>query len=138
MKQHIVTIGAALLLAGCNPMADTKAAEDGVSAFHDAFNAGRFDAIYSTADTRYKSIGTSAQSTEFLAGVRAKMGRFQSGSTVSWHDNVDAASGHQVTLTRKAKFERGEGQETFVFNIAKNGKATLAGYHINSPAFASK
>jgi hypothetical protein len=135
MKRHFLAIGTALFLGGCNAVGDTKAAEDSVAAFHDAFNNGRFDSIYTAADAHYRSIGTMAQSTEFLAGVRAKMGRFQSGKTVGWNDKVNPGN-HEVILTRKATFERGDGQETFAFSIA-NGKAVLDGYTIKSSALTA-
>jgi Prokaryotic membrane lipoprotein lipid attachment site len=132
MKRYVLTIALALLLTGCNPPGDTKTAEEAVASFHDAFNNGRFDSIYTSADAHYRSIGTMAQSTEFLTGVRARLGRFQSGKTVGWNDEVKPGS-HLVTLTRKGMFERGDGQETFAFSIA-DGKAILDGYTIKSTA----
>ncbi len=42
-------------------------------------------------------------------------------------------SGHYVAISYAAKYERGEAVENFVFAIA-DGKAGLAGYHVNSDA----
>jgi hypothetical protein len=130
MRSRIFVLVSALLVAACSFSADTESAERGVSAFHDAFNNSRFDDIYSASDAQYKSGSSREDSTKFLAAVRTKLGRFQSGKTLGWNDNVNP-DGHFVTLSREAQFERGKAQETFVIRIAGN-KAVLVGYNINS------
>jgi hypothetical protein len=129
--KRILFIGiGTLLLGACSPAADTGLAEVGADQFHNAFNNGQFDAIYKTADPEFRSSGSKAESIKFLSAVRAKLGRFKSGKTVGWNDNVGPI-GHYVTLTREAQFERGRGYETFVFKIADRNLA-LVGYNINS------
>jgi opacity protein-like surface antigen len=130
MRRWVFISVSALLLAACSFSADTQAAEQAVTVFHAAFNSSRFDDIYSASDAKYKSGSSRADSTKFLAAVRTKLGRFQSGKTLGSNDNVNPG-GHFVTLTREAQFERGKAEETFVVRIA-GSRAILVGYNINS------
>ncbi len=121
-----------LLLSACSPSADTKAAEDGVVAFHNALNGGQFDQIYAATAPEFKSASTQADFVKLLGAIHQKLGNFRSGSTATWNDNA-TTSGHFVTLERQAQFDRGPAQEEFVFRMAGE-KAVLVGYHISSNA----
>ena len=132
MKQLWIALTLLALLAGCNPSADTKSAEEGVMSFHQSLDGGRFDQIYTNTGPEFKSVTTREDFTRLLAAIHGKLGNFRSGKTVGWNDNVNTG-GHFVTLTREAQYDRGSAQEEFVFNIV-GGKTVMIGYHINSNA----
>jgi hypothetical protein len=127
MKRILVAL---LSLGACSFGADTKAAEDGVAAFHRAADAGQYAAIYDSSAADMKSSISREGFVQFLGGLHAKLGSFKTGKTTGWNDNANT-SGHYVTLNREAQFERGPGTEEFVFRI-ESGRAVLAGYHVNS------
>jgi hypothetical protein len=135
MKQFSVSLAAILLLAGCSPAADTKAAEEGVTAFHRTMDAGQYAPIYDGSAPDMKSAISRDDFVKLLTGLHSKLGSFQSGKTTGWNDNANTG-GHYVTLSREAHFERGSGTEEFVFRI-ENGRAVLAGYHVNSNALVT-
>jgi hypothetical protein len=131
-KRSLEIIIGTLALTGCNPAADTKAADAGVVAFHQAMDAGRYGDIYDRASPEMKTSMSREEFIKFLAGLHGKLGAFQSGATTNWNDN-STTSGHYLSLERSAKFERGPATEDFVFRI-DGAQARLAGYHINSNA----
>lgn len=130
MMRLVVLLAGLGLLGACSPAADTKAAEDGVVAFHQTMDGGRYAAIYDGSAPDMKSAISREDFVKLLTGLHAKLGSFQSGKTTNWNDNANTG-GHYVTLAREAHFERGPGTEEFVFRI-ENGRAVLAGYHVNS------
>jgi len=132
MKGSWIGLAAISLLAGCNAAADTKAGEAGVASFHTSLNAGKFDQIYADTDPEFKSITTKADFTKLLTALHTKLGNFQSGKTIGWNDNA-TTGGHYLTLNTEAKYERGAGQEQFVFKI-QDGRAVMIGYHVSSNA----
>lgn len=133
MKRMLLV--ALLCLGGCSFGADTKAAEDGVVAFHRAMDSGQYAAIYDGSAADLKSTVSRDDFIKLLGGIHAKLGAFQSGKTTGWNDNVNTG-GHYMSLTREAHFERGPGTEEFVFRI-ENSRPVLAGYHVNSNALVT-
>ena len=67
-----------------------------------------------------------------MTAVHRKLGRYKSGTTVGWNDNL-TTNGHFVTVTQSSLYERGKADEQFVFGIA-GGATALAGYHVNADA----
>ena len=132
MKRWVMTILAALSLAGCSAIDDTKAAETGVTAFHRAMDAGQFAAIYDASGPEMKSSLSRDDFVKMLTAMHGKLGAYRSGKTTNWNVNYNAG-GHMVTLNREAQFERGPGTEEFVFRV-EGDKATLLGWHVNSNA----
>ena len=126
---------ATLALSGCNPAADTKAADAGVVAFHQAMDAGRYAEIYDGASPEMKTSMSRDDFIKFLAALHGKLGEFQSGATTNWNDN-STTSGHFLSLERSAKIQRGPATEDFVF--IDGSQARLAGYHINSNALITQ
>ena len=118
------------LLGACSPTADTKAAEEGVTAFHQTMDAGNYAAIYDASSSDMKSSISRDDFVKLLTGLHNKLGPFKSGKTKSWNDNA-TTGGHYVSLTRDALFEKGPGTEDFVFRVEGN-RPVLAGYHVNS------
>jgi hypothetical protein len=109
-----------------------KAAEDGVAAFHQAMNAGNYNAIYNGASPELKSSITRDDFAKLMVGLHSELGNFRSGKTFGWsesdtHINTPA----HLTLNREATFQRAAAmREQFIFRI-ENGRAILAGYNFH-------
>ena len=132
MRNRGWMVMAAMLLASCSPGADLPLGDKAIEAFHADMNAGRFAAIYDASGKEMKSATTREGLTKLLAAIHGKLGPFKSGSRNGWNDNVNT-NGHFLTLNYSATYQKGAGEEEFVYRI-EGGKAVLIGYHINSQA----
>src|SRR2546423_356283 len=130
MKGHVFQIATLLVLASCSPAADTKSAEQGVTAFHRTMDAEEYGPIYDSSDAEMKKATSRDRFMKLLNVFHAKLGPFKSGKTVGWNDNA-TTSGHYVTLNREAAFARGPATEQFIFRVDGN-RALLVGYQVNS------
>ena len=132
MAKHRATLIACAILAGCSPSADTGAAENAISSFHSDLNAGNFDKIYDGASSELKAAATKEKFSQILNAVHSKLGTFKSGKSTGWNDNV-TTSGHFVTISYEATYEKGAAAEDFVYRVIGD-RAALVGYHVNSDA----
>jgi len=130
MRSRLVALLAMLSLGSCSPGADTKAAEEGVTGFHQTMDAGQYAAIYDASASDMKSSISRDDFISLLTGLHNKLGAFKGGKTTGWHDNA-TTGGHYVALVREAQFEKGPGTENFVFRMER-GRPVLAGYHVSS------
>ena len=130
MRYGALAVLLALTLGGCSAVKDTKVAEEGVTSFHQAMDAGQYGPIYDASASDLKSSVTRNKFIALMTALHSKFGPYRSGKTVGWNDNVNTG-GHYVNLNRQAEFERGPVTEEFVFRIEKE-KAILAGYHVKS------
>jgi hypothetical protein len=121
---------AALLLAACSSGQDLTLAEAEVARFRGQMAAHQFAEIYAQASDELKKSTTEERLTRLLSAIDGKLGAVKSADRTTWGVNF-GTSGTTVTLKYKTQFERGTGEETFVYRIS-GGKAVLAGYHINS------
>jgi len=136
LKQFLCLALCASALTACNPAADTKAADEGVTAFHQAMDAGRYGEIYDGSSADLKGTISRDNFVQLLGGLHDRLGSFQAGATTNWRDN-STTGGHFVVLDRSAKFERGPATENFIFRM-NGSKAALAGYHVNSNLLVTK
>ena len=132
MLKKAFSFGLMAVLAGCSSGQSTKLAEDGVVNFHRSFNASDAKGIYERSDAVMKKAAPRDGFIKLMNLFRSRLGQFQSGKTIGWFENY-GTGGHIMTINRDAKFEKGDGQEQFVFRIGENG-AALVGYHVNSMA----
>ena len=136
MKSPLLAlILAALLLpcvfAGCGGVIRSREiAADAMDQFHDRFNAGEFDKIYDTADADFQGAMARADFLKFMETVHRKLGNYKTCDSQSWQSNT-FNSDTSVGLRYKTKFEKGAGDEDFVFRVSGT-RATLRSYHINS------
>jgi hypothetical protein len=140
------TIVAALALAGlsaCSMKNDVGAVTNQIAQFHQAMNAGQYEAIYSGASAEMQASAGKAATIGRLAAIHAKLGAFVSGEAVSWADNFESSwtnganvGGHSVTARYAARYERGAAEETFVYRVSEKGVALLK-YDIGSAAPAA-
>ena len=70
------------------------------------------------------------------AAIDRKLGAAKIATRTTWNQ-THLPSGTFVTLVFKMQFEKGDGTETFMYRIS-DGKAFLAGYHINSNALITR
>ncbi len=128
-RMRILVVAAAAALAGCSMSADTKVAEQAVTDFHQKLDAGQIDAIYAAASTDLRKTTSHERFAGFLGEVHRKMGNTKSSNEKKWFVNFNT-SGSFVTLTYDTVYAGGNAKEEFVYRI-EDGKALLAGYHIN-------
>jgi Protein of unknown function (DUF3887) len=126
----LAVLVAALLVAACSSSQDYTLAEAEVAHFRELMARQQFDQIYAEAADELKNATTSQNMTKLLAAIDRKLGAFKTAESNGWKVNF-SPSATSVTLQFKAQFERGSGEETFVYRVA-DGKALLVGYHINS------
>ena len=125
-----------LLASACSFGKDKSIAEAGVAQFHRQFNASQFREIYIESDERMKKAATEIEFLTLLQAVRRKLGSVQQSTQAGWRVNV-TTNGTTATLNYRTDFNEGKGTESFVFYISAD-KATLAGYHIDSPLLITK
>ena len=130
MKRLWITLATLPLLAGCNAVSDTKAAEQGVDALHQAFSSGQFATVYDGSAPEMKNSISRDAFVSTFGGVYSRTGAYKSGKTTGWKVNY-GTGGNIVALNRDAQFQNARGTEEFVFRV-QGGKAVLAGYHVKT------
>jgi len=132
MHKGLFTAGAlALASTGCSAGGDRTLAEGAVAQFRQMRDAGRYAEIYQGSAQEIKSTVSEAQLVQTLGNTHIHYGNFRSANQTNWHWN--SSNGNVlVTLAYDTQYERGRGDERFVYRI-ENGAARLAGYHINAP-----
>jgi opacity protein-like surface antigen len=121
-----------LLLSACSATQDVNVAQEATAHFHEMMSAGQFEQIYAQSDASFKKATTSEDLTRLLSAVNRKLGVVKTSGSDGWNVGF-TPSGTSVTLRYTTQFERGTGAETFLYRFA-DGKALLAGYHVNSNA----
>jgi hypothetical protein len=119
-----------LLLAACSSAQDLTLAETEVGHFRQQMAAQQYAEIYAQASDDFKKTTAEEKLTRLLSAIDRRLGAVKSSDRTSWGVNFNT-SGTTVTLKFKTTFERGTGDESFVYRIV-GGKAVLAGYQINS------
>jgi hypothetical protein len=125
----VIVIITAVVFAGCSMSADTKVAEQAVTNFHQMLDAGQIDAIYDASADDLKRVTTHERFVTFLGSVHGRLGNTKSSNEKKWFVNYNT-SGKFVTLTYSTTYDGGNAVEEFVYRL-QDGKALLAGYHIN-------
>jgi hypothetical protein len=134
MRSLIATM--AVTLAGCSMSADTKLAEKAVPRFHEMLDAGQFEAIYEAASEDLRKATRQDSFVALLEAIHRKLGATKSSAERTWNVNYHT-SGTFVTLEYSTAYAEGDAAEQFVYRL-QDGKALLAGYHINSNALILK
>jgi Protein of unknown function (DUF4019) len=121
------------LLGACSASQDVNMAQEATAHFHEMMSEGQFEQIYAQSDDSFKRVTTTEDLTRLLSTVDRKLGAVKTSGSNGWSVGY-TPSGTSVTLRYTTQFENGTGAETFVYRFA-DGRARLAGYHINSNAF---
>jgi hypothetical protein len=122
-----------LLLSACSATQDVNVAQEATAHFHEMMSAEQFEQIYAQSDASFKKTTTPEDLTRLLSAVNRKLGVVKTSGSEGWSVGY-TPSGASVTLRYTTQFERGTGAETFLYRFT-DGKALLAGYHVNSNAF---
>lgn len=130
----LILASTALLIVGCGGIIKGKAAsEAAVTRFHQLYDEGKFDSIWKEAHPQFRSSSTKAKFDASMKENLRKLGKVKS-STTNGLQVKSVNFKTTVIMTRKTVFERGEGAETFTFEM-DGGKAVLCGYKIQSTKF---
>jgi Protein of unknown function (DUF4019) len=130
-----IVLVAGLFVAGCSAGTDVALARSEIAHFRELMAAQQFDQIYSAASDDFKKAATQQDFVNLLSAVERKLGAMRGTEESGWRV-MQSLSGSTITLGFKTQFERGAGDETFIFRV-KDGKALLLGYHINSNALVT-
>jgi hypothetical protein len=130
VRRWSVMLIAAGVLTACSASQDVDLANAAIAHFRELMTAQQFDRIYSEGADELKKTTTEQSLTRLLGAIDRKLGAVKSAAGNGWNLHYNA-SGTSLTLRFKTQFEKGTGNETFVYRIT-GGKALLAGYQINS------
>lgn len=132
-----VSLYLVLLAAGCGNFVKGKAAaENSMARFHQQYSDGKLDDIWQEAHAKFRSASTKEKYDAFMGAVLRKLGKVKSTSNAGWRVNSHNLT-TTVLMTQQTVFERGEGTESFTFEM-EGGKAVLVGYNIQSMDLITK
>ncbi len=124
--RYLITMAAALALAGCSLGNDLGATDKAVADFHSQLDAGNFSAIESQAGPEMKGGGQDFLG--LLGRVHGQMGKVKSTNRTGFNDNVNNGV-HTVEVTYTTVFEQGSSEEKFIFRM-NNGTTQMIYYEI--------
>ncbi len=128
--RYLITMVAALALAGCSMGKDMSATETAIGDFHQKLDAGQFAAITDAAGPELK--GGTTDFNALLEAVHRKLGKFKSTVRQGFNDNYNNGD-HLFTANYASVYDTGPATENFVFRM-NSGKPVLVGYHVESAA----
>lgn len=139
MRAITIVLSAYLVLfaAGCGGLTKGKAAaENSIARFHQQYNDEKLDDIWKEAHVKFRSASKKEQFDELMSAVLRKLGKVKSTSNAGWRVNSYNFT-TTVLMTQKTVFEKGEGAESFTFEM-DGDKAVLVGYNIQSMDLITK
>ena len=125
-----------LAVGSCSTKEDLAMAEREVKKFHEAFNAGRFDAIYEKTTDELKKSAAGPEFVAMLETIQRKLGKMTETKRENWTVNFNTG-GTTVKLVYETTFAEGKGVETFNYRISGK-KALLMGYDISSKSLLAR
>jgi len=128
---------AAVIMTGCGGLIKAKAAsEAAIHHFHQLLSDGKFEDIWEEASPKFRNASKKEKYDEFMSALQRKLGKVKSTSNVSWKVSTYNLT-TTVLMTQKTVFEKGEGTESFTFEI-DGDKAVLVGYNVQSMDLITK
>lgn len=137
MKMRFLLVVVGLLLAGCSMSKDTELAEAQVPSFHEQWNSGRFDDIYSLSSQDLKAATSQQDFVSLLEAISRKLGKVKTSSKATSNTDYNHITGTFVSLTYKSVFDNGPADEQFIYRL-DHGAPKLVEYHINSIALVTR
>lgn len=120
-----------LLTPSCKDMTQGKGLADAaIIDFHKQFNEQKFKEIYAGAHPDLKAKAKEEDFVKLLETMHRKLGKQVKSTDATWRVNSFNFKTNAM-VGQDTEFEQGKGTETFTYLIS-DGKATLAGYYINS------
>ena len=134
IRKALATLAFTLTLAACNPVAAFNDSEAQVTRFHQALTRGDNEALYAMTGSEFRRTTNRAQFDDLLTVIDARLGAVQSSERTNF--NVNTVNGNTITtIVMNSRFEKGEGQENFVFS-GTGEDMRLEGWHVLSPQLA--
>lgn len=118
------------VLSACSGPEMVQNARDEVDVFHRSIDKGDYEAIWSDTSQDLRGTASKESFVQLLAAIHARLGKVRQTKQTGWRANVDT-SGSFAELTMQTTFEKGSGEENFIFRNIDGGQK-LAGYHIES------
>jgi hypothetical protein len=129
--RKLALLGIALTLGSCQAAGDMDAAEKQVAAFHRAYDAGNYGAIWDGSAPAMKQVTTRQQLVGLMDTFGHRLGPVKSTTRTGFNVNY-ATGGSQVTLVYQTEFANGEATETFVYDTSDPPR--LLGWHFEVPS----
>jgi hypothetical protein len=137
MKALRIIVLLAVVVTGCGKFTEGKATgERAIAHFHDLYNQGKIDDIWSEADSQFRNASPKMKYEEFMGAVQRKLGKVTSCSNVTWRVqsfNMKTS----VLMKQQTVFENGKGTESFNFGL-DGTNAVLLGYNLQSMDLITK
>lgn len=125
--RRLVILGALLAFGGCWVGKDLPIAREAREKFHRLYDAGKCSEIYRAASKDLKGSTTEQAWNSLCQGLMGHRGKLKQAKSTGFFDRYDNGE-HFVELTFRSQFDRGAGEEKFIFRM-QDGRALLAGYH---------
>jgi hypothetical protein len=128
MRKIILTT--ALLLAGCNPVANLHQGDAQIERFHQAYSSGNVDALYALTGPKFHQITTRKQFQDLFDLVNFRLGAIKSSKRQGFTVN-STTDGIVTNVAMDTQFAQGEATEAFYFE-GSGDDMKLEGWHVNS------
>ena len=131
MRIAAIVLAVSLLLVGaCSGPESVQQARAKVDVFHRQLDKADYDAIWQGTSQDIQGTATRESFVQLLMAVHTRLGKVKETKQTGWRANVNT-SGSFAEVTLQTTFERGTGEENFIYRHIDGG-LKLAGYHINS------
>jgi hypothetical protein len=117
-------------LGGCGRQAGIDDAQQAVVTFHQRLNRSDYGSIWGSTGQAFRDVTHEDQFDRLLNAVHTRLGAVKSSEDSGWRVNY-TNNGVFKLIDRRTSFEKGKGEESFVFQVKDEG-LQLVGYHINS------
>lgn len=117
-----------LLTCSCTQILEgKKAAEQGVTTFHNLYNENKADEIHSSSNKKFQESTSQEKFQKTVTALNSRLGKVTATTQVGFNVNINKST--LIVLTQNTTFERGTATETFTFEV-QDGKASLLSYSI--------
>ncbi len=132
MIRHILLIWLVSIVSSCSWSVDTDLAELAVGQFHESFNRGSFQTIYTNASPEFQNYVTKDKFIRLLTKLRSGIGQHKSSNLINWSAKSSLGGGTAITLVYNAQYEYDDkAKESFTFQV-NDGLAKLYNFNVSS------
>jgi hypothetical protein len=129
MMRRII-LSAALLLAGCNPVANIHDGEAQIERFHRVYSSGNVDALYALTGPKFHQVTSRKQFQDLFDLVNFRLGAIESSNRQGFTVN-STTDGIVTNVAMHTQFAQGEATEAFFF-VGNGDDMKLEGWQVNS------
>ena len=124
----------ALLLAACNPMEQLDGTEQIIERYQQTYNSGDARALYGQVSEEFRRASTAEQMAGLVEFISGNLGQIESSERNGFNINTENGL-TTTTVTMITQFEKGEGEETYVF-YGQGEDLRIVAWNVNSTALA--